>query len=228
MSQLDRPPLPEAGVCSACTADETDRARLLADLAWMLERRSVAVKRLGDPGPDRGQLDFILHAALAAPDHGALRPWRLVRCTKESRARLAEIFVRGKLRRHPDSTGIQLEREREKALRPPVLLAVISSPRVGHAKVPEAEQVASAGAALEAILLAAHGLGFGAIILSGDRCLDADLQGALGVAAGETLLGFISIGSIVDEPKHAPRPALADVMFDFDGERVGALDLDKS
>jgi nitroreductase len=183
------------------------------------------VKRLGGPGPTREELHTILRAALAAPDHGALRPWRIVRCTAASRARLAELFVEAKRARHPDSTEIQLEREREKAMRPPVLLALIAATRPEHEKVPEAEQFASAGAALQSVLLAAHGLEYGAIVLSGSRCHDPDIRQLLDIAALETFLGFISIGTIVEEPKLASRPTLDDVVFDFDGERVVPLDL---
>jgi nitroreductase len=187
------------------------------DVAWLQRRRSVAVKRLGPPAPTADELRAILGAALAAPDHGALRPWRLVLCAPGSRERLAELFVAAKRARHPDSTAIELEREREKARRPPVLLALVAAPKTGHEKVPEIEQIATAGAALQSILLAAHGLGYGAITLSGSRCAADNVRSALGVGAAETLLGFISIGTIVDTPRLASRPSLSDVLSVFDG-----------
>jgi nitroreductase len=187
------------------------------DVSWLQRRRSVAVKRLGFPGPTDGELRDILSAALSAPDHGALRPWRLVLCAPESRERLAEVFVAAKLARHPDATAIEIEREREKALQPPVLLALIAAPKPGIEKIPEIEQIASAGAALQSILLAAYGLGYGAIVLSGSRCAAENVRTALGVGAGETLLGFISIGTIVDTPKLASRPSLSDVLRIYDG-----------
>jgi nitroreductase len=189
----------------------------LHDVSWLQRRRSVAVKRLGLPGPTDDELREILSAALSAPDHGALRPWRLVLCAPESRQRMAALFVAAKLARHPDATVIELEREREKALRPPVLLALIAAPRPGLEKIPEIEQIASAGAALQSVLLAAYGLGYGAIMLSGSRCAAENVRAALEVGAGETLLGFISIGSIVDTPKLASRPGLSDVLRVFDG-----------
>jgi len=225
MPQSDRRSLPGDEACSTSVVDDAERVRIVEDVAWILHRRSVAVKRLGGPGPTRDELETILRAALSAPDHGALRPWRIIRCTGSSRARLAEIFVDAKRSRHPDSTEIQLEREREKALRPPVLLALIAATKPEHEKVPEAEQFASAGAALQSILLASHGLGYGAIVLSGSRCHDPDIRQLLGIAAAETFLGFISIGTIVEAPKQASRPTLDDVVFDFDGEHVVPLDL---
>ena len=187
------------------------------DVAWLSGRRSVAVKRLGLPGPTDAQLHEILSAALTAPDHGALRPWRVVVCSALSRSRLADLFVAAKLQASPAASETELAREREKAHRPPVLLALISAPTRGLAKVPEYEQIATAGAALQSILIAAHGMGYGAIMLSGNRCSADIVREALQVAEGEYLLGFISIGTIVDEPRLAPRPALADMIRVFDG-----------
>ncbi|MEZ5832439.1 MAG: nitroreductase [Dongiaceae bacterium] len=177
----------------------------------------MAVKRLGLPAPADAELQQILGAATAAPDHGALRPWRLVLCLSESRAKLAELFVAAKLGLNPAATDLELAREREKALRPPVLIALIAAPKPGLTTIPEAEQIASAGAALQSILLAAHGLGYGAIMLSGSRCAAENVREALGVQAGETLLGFISIGTIVDTPKLAARPHISDVLRTYDG-----------
>lgn len=185
------------------------------DVSWLLDRRSVAVKRLGPPAPAEDELRLILGAALSAPDHGALRPWRIVFCTPESRARMAELFIAARLKLNPAATDLELTREREKALRPPVLLALVAAPKPGA--VPEAEQLASAGAALQSILLVAHGLGYGAIMLSGSRCAAENVRAALRVEAGEIILGFISIGSIVDTPRLASRPTLSEVLRTYDG-----------
>lgn len=187
------------------------------DVSWLAGRRSVAVKRLGPPAPSADELHQILAAALAAPDHGALRPWRIVLCTPRSRDRLADLFAAAKLGLNPAATELEVAREREKALRPPVLFALVGAPKSGLSTIPEAEQIASAGAALQSILLAAHGLGYGAIVLSGSRCAAENVRSALGVRAGETILGFVSIGTIAEPPRAAARPDLSDVLHTFDG-----------
>jgi nitroreductase len=150
------------------------------DVSWLAERRSVAVKRLGPPAPTVTELEQILRSALAAPDHGALRPWRIIICAPQSRERLADLFVAAKLAINPSATELELSREREKAQRPPVLLAIMAAPKLGLS-IPEVEQIASAGAALQSVLLAAHGLGYGAIMLSGSRCAAENVRSALGV-----------------------------------------------
>lgn len=208
MSSSDR-----LGAASA-REDETSSAAAWSGLpSWLLNRRSVAVKRLGPPAPSEDEQRLILSAALTAPDHNGLRPWRLVLCQPDSRSHLADLFMAAKLALNPAASDLELEREREKAERPPLLLALIAAPKGDFTRVPEAEQIASAGAALQSILLAAQALGYGAIILSGSRCKAATVRVALGVAEGEYLLGFISIGSIVDTPRLAGRPRLGDVLL---------------
>lgn len=187
------------------------------DISWLADRRSVAVRRMGRPGPSAAELTQILSAALAAPDHGALRPWRVIHCTEAGKARLAELFIAAKLRAKPEAAEAELARERDKAMKPPVLLAMLATPKPAKAEITEAEQLAAAGAALQSILLAAFGLGYGAIILSGSRCADPAVRQAFGASPNDHLLGFISIGTVVDTPIPAPRPKLEEMVADYDG-----------
>lgn len=185
-------------------------------ISALLSRRSVAVRRLGGPGPGPAELASILEAATMAPDHGALRPWRLIEIAAGAREGLADIFVAAKRKAQSDLnqaelTQAEIDRERDKALRPPVLIALVACPRNDHPVVTVAEQLATAGAAMQNILIAAHLLGYGAIILSGARCQDEDIRARLGILAPEEFLGFISIGSIVDTPLLSRRPNLAEV-----------------
>jgi nitroreductase len=171
----------------------------------LLSRRSVSPKRLVAPGPDLATLDLILQAALAAPDHGGLHPWRVIEFRGEHRAELATLFEQEKLRRDPLATPLDLVRARDHALLPPVLLGFVVAPQA-RAKIPLREQWLAAGAALGNLLNAAHQLGFGAIVLSGERCFDAPLAAALGVSGDEQLVGFVSIGTIAKAPPEARRP----------------------
>lgn len=185
-------------------------------LDQLLDRHSVAVRRLGLPGPNPAELERILAAALMAPDHGALRPWQLIVIGQGARTALADLFVAGKRRSQADLTQAEIDRERDKALRPPVLIALVARPRSDHPIVTVAEQLATAGAAMQSILIASHLLGFGAIILSGARCQDQELRARLGIQPSEDFLGFISIGSVIDQPIRASRPKRGDVVREID------------
>ncbi|MFT3816825.1 MAG: nitroreductase [Rubrivivax sp.] len=173
-----------------------------AALAGLLGRRSVSPKRLGPPGPDAAAIDAMLQAALRAPDHGGLHPWRVIEFRAEQRAALADAFEHEKCRRDPLASAADRRRARDHALRPPVLLAFVVAPRA-RTKVPLREQWLGAGAALGNLLNAAHLLGYGAIVLSGERCHDEALLKQLGLRGDEVLAGFVSIGTVREAPPAA-------------------------
>ncbi|WP_448869085.1 nitroreductase family protein [Delftia acidovorans] len=185
-----------------CFADTRKRA----GLAPLLARRSVSPRRLAMPGPDSGDMDLIIEAALCAPDHGALHPWRVLEVPAHQREALACLFEQEKLRRDPLAPADDIRRAREHATRAPALIAFIISPRP-RSRVPVREQWLAAGAALGNFLNAAHHLGFGAIVLSGERCFDPALHSALGLREGEHLAGFISLGTITSQP--SPRATVS-------------------
>jgi nitroreductase len=169
------------------------------DVGKLIARRSVSPKRLDAPGPDADQIDMMLQAALCAPDHGGLHPWRVIEFRDAQRPALADLFEQEKQRRDPLVSPADLRRAREHATRAPVLLAFVVSPSP-RSKVPVREQWLAAGAALCNLMNAAHQLGYGAIVLSGERCFDRVLASELGLRASELLAGFISIGTAVEAP----------------------------
>ena len=173
-----------------------------AAVASLLARRSVSPKRLSAPAPTRDMLDAMIDAASRAPDHGGLHPWRVIEFPAHVREALADLFEAEKKSRDPVATADDLARAREHATHAPAVLAFIVRPE-RHPRVPRHEQWLSAGAALGNLLTAAHLLGLGAIVLSGERCDDSVLKAALGVGADEVLAGFISIGTIAKAPPMA-------------------------
>ncbi|WP_431275550.1 nitroreductase family protein [Variovorax ureilyticus] len=154
-------------------------------LADLLSRQSISPKRLRAPGPDADELEAIVQAALRAPDHGGLMPWRLIEFRPETRDMLARCFEQEKLRRDPLAGESDLRRAREHAQRAPMLLGFVVCPR-RRTRVPMRDQWLAAGAALGNLLAAAHRLGYGAIVLSGERCFDPILAGQLGIERGST------------------------------------------
>lgn len=174
-------------------------------LPMLLGRRSVSPRRLSAPGPEAEHLDLMLQAALSAPDHGRLYPWRVIEFRADARQGLADLFEGEKKRRDPMASADDLRRARAHATEPPGLLAFVVSLRQ-RKQVPLREQWLAAGAALGNLLNAAHELGYGAIVLSGDRCFDPEVAAELGLGAGETLAGFVSIGTIAAPPPDTSRP----------------------
>jgi len=189
-------------------------------LAVLQARRSVAPRRLGAPGPDDSELQRALQVALRAPDHGGLVPWRLIQIPHARRDELATLFEQEKQRRDPLATANDLARTREHASNAPTLLAFVVCPR-HSVSVPAHEQWLAAGAALGNLLHALQALGYGAIMLSGERCADRVLCRALGLHDGEVLAGFVSAGTVVKAPAPAPPKPMDGVLTPWPGAATG-------
>ena len=161
-------------------------------LQTLLSRYSVGPKHLVEPGPDEAELALMVQAALRAPDHGELLPWRFKIVRGAARQRMAELFAAAARAAGKDEAGARLDAER--ALKPPVSVAVIARIDLGHPQVPAHEQWAAVGGALALFLGAAHLLGYGGKMLSGAKVRDPAIVAAF-CAPGETLVGWIALGT---------------------------------
>ena len=125
-----------------------DQEVLDAALTLIHSRQHTSPKRLGDPGPDREQIEKILSAAGAAPDHGLLTPWRLIIIAPERRHLLGEAFAEALAERDGEATEVQKQEARAKASRGPFLVMVVArlDPELGPTH-PQ-ERIISAGCAI--------------------------------------------------------------------------------
>jgi nitroreductase len=179
-------------------------------LTLIHSRQNTSSRYLGDPGPDPAQVETILDAAGAAPDHRRLTPWRLVIVPAEKRDLLAEAFADALGERDDHATELQRKEAREKAYRGPLLVAVVGrlGPELGT--VHPQERLISAGCAIQNMLLAAHAMGFGAGILTGKSLYSEHLRQFFRLNDGEQLLCFIAVGTVVRGKPATSRPAMHD------------------
>jgi nitroreductase len=175
----------------------------------LLQRRSA--KTLTAPAPDAGALDLILASAAAAPDHGKLRPWRFIIVQGDSLGRFGDLLAAHLQRQHPNSNAEALQRERGKAFRAPMILVVAAICTPGG-KVPVIEQVLSAGAAAQNVMLAAHALGFNSMWKTGGPAFDEEVKTALGLERKDAIVGFMYLGTELSKPDLPPRPAFTDLV----------------
>ena len=159
--------------------------------------------QLVDPPPDRDQLETILRAAMRAPDHGRIQPWRFLTIQGDARRRLGDLMMRSLERREPSSEPTRLNSECGKSMRAPLIIAVAAAIRA-HPKVPDIEQIVAVGAAVQNMILATHALGFGAFWRTGPVAYDPEVKEALGFSTSDALVGFIYIGSIGKAGKVSP------------------------
>jgi nitroreductase len=175
-----------------------------AALEFLLSRRSRPAKTLTTPVPDRAMLQTLLTAAARTPDHGKLEPWRFIVLTKPALARLAGLVpARGA------ALGIapeKIEKTVAQFADADLVVAVISAPKASE-KVPHIEQIYSAGAVCLALVNAALAAGWGANWLTGWTSHDRTfVREGLGLGEGETVAGFIHLGTETSAPPERPRP----------------------
>lgn len=158
----------------------------------LLSRYSLGVKHLGEPGPNESDLQVMAAAALRAPDHGEITPWRFALVRGAAREKLAGLFAQHAKARGKDDEGVAIERER--ALKAPLTVAVIARIDRGHPLASEHEQWMAVGGAVTNFLNAAHALGYAGKMLSGDKARAPHILQAF-CEPGETLVGWMSIGT---------------------------------
>lgn len=168
-------------------------------LDLLLQRTSCS--RLQEPAPDRHQLEVMFRAAGRAPDHGQIRPWRFLIVEGKGLESLGELYVQSLLYKNPQASAEQIKRVRNMPLRAPMVIVLIASLHE-HPKVPEYEQMITAGCAAHGILLAAQALGLGAFWRSGELCENDLVARGLGLQENERLIGFMYTGT----PQHAVKP----------------------
>ena len=169
-------------------------------------RRTVLPKRLAAPGPDAAQLQRILAAAGAAPDHHDLVPWRFVLVPGAARPALGEAFATALRERDPLATGEQCAEARDKAFRAPVLMLAIAQVGGGDPAIAAHERLVSAGCAIQNMLLMATALGFGSALTSGKALASTALRDLFGVGGEEQPLCFLSIGTVAGPRRARQRP----------------------
>lgn len=179
---------------------------VMTDIETLQSRHSTPANQLIEPAPDDAQLKQILQAAMAAPDHGRLQPYRFLRIAGEARYRLSELFAEAVKNRDPEVSDEYLKKQADKPLRSPMIVVVIAT-LIDSPKVPRVEQLLCAGSVAHGILLASEALGFGGIWLSGDNAYDETVRQALGLTDNEEIVGFVYLGSKKNQmpPRH-PAP----------------------
>jgi nitroreductase len=188
-------------------------------LALLKTRRSVKPMELTGPGPNPAELETLLTIATRVPDHGKLAPWRFIVFDGEAREKAGEIIAQVFAGAHPDATAEQINFERKRLARAPLVVAVISR-AAPHVKIPEWEQQLSAGASAMALVAAAHALGFAASWITEWYAYDRAVLERLGLAAHERIAGFVHIGRPVRAPEDRDRPRLSDLVTRFSASAV--------
>jgi len=188
--------------------------RMPEALDLLKTRRSVKPIELSGPGPTATELDMLLTVASRVPDHGKLTPWRFIVFDGEARLKAGAAIETIFKTDNPAATADQIAFERNRLARAPLVVAVVSR-AAPHVKIPEWEQVLSAGAAAMNLVTAAHALGFAANWITEWYAYDRRVLDALGLSPHEKIAGFVHIGRPAKPPEDRPRTPLSDIVTRF-------------
>ena len=162
------------------------------------------------PAPvPRAMIEKLLEAAVQAPNHYKVRPWRFVVLMGDGLKKLGDVMAASQQERHPEFPAEAFDKCRALPLRAPVIIAVgVDKPT--ESKVLEIENVAAVAAAIQNLLLAAHAMGLGTKWRTSEWARDAKVKEFLGFEPDQHIIGFIYLGypEFVSEP--APRPSFED------------------
>lgn len=176
---------------------------------YLALRRTIPAAQLVEPGPDPETIQNILKIAARVPDHGKLAPWRFIIYGREERRIAADwLIARAKEVGGPDNTEKFAERARRFA-EAPLVIAVISCAS-DHPKIPQWEQILSAGAVCLNLIHASNASGYSAQWLTDWFAYDKEANAFLGVMNTERVAGFIYIGKPAAPPTERDRPDISE------------------
>ncbi len=180
-------------------------------LTLLKTRRSVKPMELAGPPPSGAELDTMLTVAARVPDHGKLKPWRFIVFEGQAREAAGNVIAEIFRAEHPEASADQIEFERKRLARAPLVVAVVSR-AAPHVKIPEWEQQLSAGAAAMNLVTAAHAMGFAASWITEWYAYNRPVLAKLGLGEDERVAGFVHIGHAQKPPEDRDRPQLAEIV----------------
>jgi len=184
------------------------------DALELLQRRVSSPRLAGNVGKE--QLEIILGAALRAPDHAQLRPWRFLTISGDAREQLGSLFAQARLSEDPELNTNDIAKVKKKPFRSPLIVVPITC-FTTHPRVPDVEQLLSTGASVQNMLLAAYAQGLGAMWRSGSMAYNKIVQHGLGISENESLAGFLYLGQIEGRLKSIKPLELADYVQPWSG-----------
>jgi nitroreductase len=175
-------------------------------LNLLKSRRSGSAKAMTGPGPSASQVRELIACASRVPDHGKLTPWRFIVFEGNARILFGNLLVKALTTKEGTLTDERIAQERNRLLRAPTIIAVISRARQ-ELPIPEWEQILSAGACCQTLCIAAHAMGFVANWITEWYAYDTHVHKELNLASNERIAGFIYIGHSQTQLVDRPRPA---------------------
>lgn len=160
-------------------------------------RRSIKIFKDNEP-VSKEIVEQLLQAAIMAPNHHHTEPWKFFVLQGDGRLPLSRIMGEWAKTRVDDPASEagqkRIEKLSAKPLVAPTAIVVALSPKVGNDKAIYIEDVSAVSAAVQNMLLEAHGLGLGAIWKSGPAYYAEPVKKYFELSEEEEILGVIFVG----------------------------------
>jgi nitroreductase len=154
----------------------------------------------------RAVIEKLLSAAVQAPNHYKVRPWRFVVLTGNALRALGDVMAASFRDRMPDQPPEVVDKNRALPLRAPLIIAVgVDKP--GEPRVSEIENIVAAATACQNLLLAAHAERLAVKWRTGEWADDVKVKEFLGFSSDQHLIAFLYIGYPVNPVIRDPRPS---------------------
>jgi len=176
-------------------------------LETLIERKSTPPRLMNENGgPTQSDIQDILKAAVSAPDHGAIRPWRFVIIEGEDRAILGQTFANALKTRDPEASEEAIHKELKRPLRAPTVIAILARVVNDRPNVPRIEQIVATACAAQNMLAAANAKGFGGILLTGKNAHDPNVRAFFGLKSDDEIVSFLYLGKPNGDQPSKTRP----------------------
>jgi len=180
-------------------------------IEYLKTRRSMPAFQMKEPGPSKAEIEEILTLATRVPDHGKLAPWRFIVMSGDQRRRISLALSKIARAERPDLSEEMIKVEETRFTRAPAVIAVVST-AAPHIKIPEWEQLMSAGAVCLNMVISANALGYVSNWLTEWMAYSEKAYEVIGVKPGEKIAGFVHIGSTDFPVTERPRPELSQIV----------------
>ena len=171
-------------------------------IGWINSRRSMG--NLDLPAPTHAQIETAIECAATAPDHKKLRPWRFIVTQGDARHELGNALVAAAQAKAVQEGETLSEKDIAKTqampLRAPIIITVVTKIQA-HKKVPPFEQMLSAGAAVQNLILALKAQGFSTVWRTGLLCNEPAVKSYFDVGPDDYVTAFVYTGT---SPKNEP------------------------
>ena len=162
-----------------------------------LIKRRRSIGKMTAERPTREQIEVLLEAATHAPNHHNAQPWKFIVLAGSAREELGTVMAMSLANRleetRSENAQARLNKERNKPLRSPIVIIVVSeAPR--QPNITELDNIESASAAVQNMLLTAEEMGLACMWRTGDAAIDPHVKEWLDLDPGDQIVAFLYVG----------------------------------